>query len=145
MRVAVDTNVFVRLLEGGPDLAPPARVVLERAAAEAEVVVSPAVFAELVAGNRSPEEVIRFFEEKYIVVHWDLDGEVWREAGLRYAAYARGERRRSGVGPRRILADFLIGSHALIMAGGNLLTSDTRIFASYFPELRISSPAEQQS
>jgi predicted nucleic acid-binding protein len=145
MRVAVDTNVFVRFLAGGPDLAPPARIALERAAAEAEVVVSPAVFAELVAGNRSPEEVARFFEEKNIAVHWDLNEEVWREAGLRYAAYARDRRKRSGAGPRRILADFLIGAHALLMAGGNLLTSDTRIFASYFPELRISSPAEQDS
>lgn len=143
MKVAVDTNVFVRLLSGDPDLAPPARVILERTAQEAEVVVSPAVFAELVAGSRSLEEVVRFFEEKNIAVHWDLDGEVWQEAGLRYAAYARDRRRGSGVGPRRILADFLIGSHALLMAGANLLTSDTRIFARYFPELRIVSPADK--
>lgn len=145
MRVAVDTNVFVRFLAGGPELARPARIALERAAAEAAVVVSPAVFAELVAGNRSPEEVARFFEEKNIAVHWNLNEEVWLEAGLRHAAYARDRRKSSGAGPRRILADFLIGSHALRMAGGYLLTSDTRIFASYFPELRISSPAEQDS
>ena len=91
MKVAVDTNVFIWLLSGDQDLAPPARVVLERASREAEVVVSPAVFAELVAGSRSLEEVARFFEEKTITVHWDLDRQVWREAGLRMLG--TGERR----------------------------------------------------
>lgn len=143
MKVAVDTNVFIRLLSGDQDLAPPARVVLERTSREAEVVVSPAVFAELVAGGRSLEEVARFFEEKSVTVHWDLDRQVWREAGLRYAAYARDRRNEGSGGPRRILADFLIGSHALLMAGANLLTSDTRIFANYFPELRIVTPADK--
>ncbi len=143
MKVAVDTNVFIRLLSGDQDLAPPARVALERTSQEAEIVVSPVVFAELVAGSRSLEEVARFFEEKSITVHWDLDRQVWREAGLRYAAYARDRRKEGSGGPRRILADFLIGSHALRMAGANLLTSDTRIFANYFPELRIVSPVDE--
>jgi predicted nucleic acid-binding protein len=143
MKVAVDTNVFIRLLSGNEELAPPARAVLERTSREAEVVVSPAVFAELVAGSRSLEDVARFFEEKSITVHWDLDRQVWREAGLRYAAYAQDRRKEGSGGPRRILADFLIGSHALLMAGANLLTSDTRIFASYFPELRIVTPADK--
>jgi predicted nucleic acid-binding protein len=147
MRTAVDTNVFVRFLAGGPELAPPATVALERAASEAEVVVAPAVFAELVAGSRSPEEVARFFGEKGISVHWELGEEVWREAGSRYASYAKDRRRQGGgdAGPRRILADFLIGSHALLMGGANLLTSDTRIFATYFPELRIVSVPERDN
>jgi predicted nucleic acid-binding protein len=143
MKVAVDTNVFIRLLSGNEELAPPARAVLERTSREAEVVVSPAVFAELVAGSRSLEDVARFFEEKSITVHWDLDRQVWREAGLRYAAYAQDRRKEGSGGPRRILADFLIGSHALLMAGANLLTSDSRIFANYFPELRILTPADK--
>jgi predicted nucleic acid-binding protein len=143
MKVAVDTNVFIRLLSGNQELAPAARVVLERTSREAEVVVSPAVFAELVAGSWSLEEVARFFEEKSITVHWELDWQVWREAGLRYAAYARDRRKEGSGGPRRILADFLIGSHALLMAGANLLTSDTGIFANYFPELRILTPADK--
>jgi predicted nucleic acid-binding protein len=144
MKVAVDTNVFIWLLSGNQELAPPARDVLERTSREAEVVMSPAVFAELVAGSRSLEEVACFFEEKSITVHWDLDRQVWQEAGLRYAAYTRDRRRERSGGPRRILADFLIGSHALLMAGANLLTSDTRIFANYFPELRIVTPARQR-
>jgi predicted nucleic acid-binding protein len=144
MKVAVYTNIFIWLLSGNQELAPPARDVLERTSREAEVVVSPAVFAELVAGSRSLEEVACFFEEKSITVHWDLDRQVWQEAGLRYAAYTRDRRRERSGGPRRILADFLIGSHALLMAGANLLTSDTRIFANYFPELRIVTPARQR-
>lgn len=146
MKTSVDTNVFVALLDGDGEQAGRARRTLDVAASRAEMVVSPAVFAELVAGERTPEFVSRFFSEKGVEVHWDLGEGVWREAGLRYAAYAANRRRETGGNePRRILADFLIGSHALLMAGGNLLTADNRIFASYFPELRIVSSADTSS
>lgn len=140
MKTSVDTNVFIALLDGGGEQAAWARGALDMVASEAEVVISPAVFAELVAGERTPEFVSRFLSGKGIVVHWHLGEDVWREAGLRYAAYAANRRRQTGgENPRRILADFIIGSHALSLGGGSLLTGDTRVFATYFPELRILS------
>ena len=64
--------------------------------------------------------------------------EVWHTAGSRYGSYALDRRRRSSApGPRRILADFLIGAHALHMGGGVLLTTDSRIFGVYFLETRL--------
>lgn len=114
---------------------------LEAAARRGRISVSPAVYAELAAG-RSAGAVDEFFAAKGIEVDWEPGEEVWRVAGARFGKYARDRRRQKGdAGPRRILADFLIGAHALHMAGA-LLTSDTRIFASYFPELRIISPQE---
>lgn len=139
MRTAVDTNVFSALLSGNEEAVLTMQTALEAAAMRGRIAVSPAVYAELAAG-RSYGIVDDFFSAKGIEVDWHHGAEVWREAGTRYGEYARYRRRlRSDPGPRRILADFLIGAHALRMTGA-LLTSDTRIFASYFPELRIISP-----
>lgn len=141
MRTAVDTNIFSALFSGDPGSAPEARVALEAVAGRGRIMVSAAVYAELAAG-RSHAIVDDFFSAKGIEVDWHHAAEVWREAGTRYGEYARDRRRQGGdPGPRRILADFLIGAHALHMTGA-LLTSDTRIFASYFPELRIISPED---
>ena len=139
MRTAVDTNVFSAMLSGLPEISPQARVSLEDARSEGVIVVSPAVYAELVAG-RTQEAVDEFFSDKGVEVDWTLGTKVWRTAGSRYGAYARDRRRRRGdTAPRRILADFLIGSHALHLAD-TLLTGDTGIYGTYFPELRIVAP-----
>ncbi len=139
MRTAVDTNVFIRYLSGDDETAAEMQAALETARAKGKLAVCPAVYAELVAG-RTPEVVDNFFSDKGIEVDWRLGREVWREAGIRYAKYARIRMRQpDDPGPRRILADFLIGAHALKMAGA-LLTADTRTFATYFPELEIISP-----
>lgn len=144
MRIAVDTNVFSALLSGEENAVSTMQAALEWTSAEGILVVSPVVYAELVAG-RSPEAVGDFFSEKDIEVDWRLGREVWRTAGSRYGAYAGVRRRQRGdVGPRRILADFLIGAHALHLAHG-FLTSDTRIYGTYFPELRLVSPEEPEN
>lgn len=141
MRTAVDTNVFSALLSGDPDSAPEARIALGEAAGKGMLLVAPAVYAELVAG-RDSEIVDNFFSDKGIVVEWNLGAEVWRTAGVRYGAYARARRQQMGdAGPRRILADFLIGAHALHLAHA-LLTSDTRIYGTYFTELEVISPRD---
>lgn len=114
---------------------------LEEARSRGEIVVCPAVYAELVAG-RTPEQVDAFFSDKGIEVDWRLGRKVWREAGVRYATYARNRARQpDGSGPRRILADFLIGAHALEKSDA-LLTADTGTFSTYFPDLSVISPIE---
>lgn len=144
VRIAVDTNVFSALLSGGAESAPEARIALENARAAGTLVVSPAVYAEF-AARRSPDYADTFFSEKGVEVDWYPGREVWRMAGSRYGDYARARRRHKGdPGPRRILADFLIGAHALHLARG-LLTSDKRIYGTYFPELRVVSPREPGS
>lgn len=139
MRTAVDTNVFIRYLSGDEETAAEMQEALEEAREKGALAACPAVYAELVAG-RTPEIVDTFFSAKGIEVDWNIGKEVWREAGVRYAEYARVRIRQSDEpGPRRILADFLIGAHALEMAGA-LLTADAGIFSTYFPELEIISP-----
>ena len=141
MRTAVDTNVFIALFSGDEETSSAAREALEEARVGGPIGISPAVYAELVAG-RDASFVTTFLSEKDIEVDWDLDRDVWGEAGERYGEYARARRRRKGdPGSRRILADFLIGAHALRRAGA-LLTSDTGIYRTYFTELEVLAPEE---
>lgn len=142
-REAVDTNVFVALFAGDEEASSWARHELEEASLRATLAVSPVVYAELVAGGRSPETVETFFSAQGIEVDWEMGKDVWHTAGTRYGFYARDRKRLSAdTGPRRILADFLVGAHASQMGGGVLLTTDSGIFGAYFSEVRLVAPEE---
>jgi predicted nucleic acid-binding protein len=144
VKTAVDTNVFSALLSGDEEAVSTMQTALEATAVEGLIVVSPPVYAELLAGWDSGV-VDNLFSDKSIDVDWNLGSEVWRAAGMRYGIYARDRRRQRGdAGPRRILADFLIGAHALHLAHA-LLTSDTRIYGTYFSELEVISPQDSSS
>ena len=80
----------------------------------------------------------RFFAEAGIQVEWELSEKIWREAGKAFQGYVARRRRQGGVGPRRILADFLIGAHAMVR-GYRLLTLDARIYKAAFPRLAVST------
>src|ERR1022692_4697224 len=76
--------------------------------------LTPAVFAELMAApGRSESFLDSFFEETGISIDWALDESVWRTAGRAFQGYVARRRKQRDAGPRRILADFLIGAHAL--------------------------------
>jgi predicted nucleic acid-binding protein len=77
-----------------------------------------------------------FFNDTGITVEWILDEAIWRTAGLAFQAYATRRRKQRDSGPRRILADFLIGAHAL-QKKYHLLTLDDHIHRTAFPTLKI--------
>jgi len=77
-----------------------------------------------------------FLEVTCVVIDIRLQERLWLEAGLRFARYARRRRESFGEGPRRLLADFLVGAHALVQAD-RLLTLDPKVFRQDFPELHI--------
>jgi predicted nucleic acid-binding protein len=141
VKTAVDTNVFVALFSGDADTSAVAQASLETARAGGPLEISPAVYAELVAG-RDEAFVEKFLSEKDIEVDWEQSREVWSTAGARYREYARDRRKQKGdPGPRRILADSLISAHAIHRAE-ILLTSDSRIYRTYFSELKVMGPTE---
>jgi predicted nucleic acid-binding protein len=78
------------------------------------LVAAAPVFAELIAApGRTEAFVSSFFEETGIGVDWELPEQVWRLAGRAFQAYAKRRRKQRDAGVRRILADFVIGAHAL--------------------------------
>ncbi len=139
MSTAIDSNILIALWDAGDALHKTARQLLEKASASGQLVISGLVFAELLAApGRSEAFLDRFCEDTRIGVEWELKERVWREAGIAYQKY--GERRRTqGVnGPRRILADFLIGAHAMVNRY-RLLTLDGKIYRASFPRLVVET------
>src|ERR1700674_5210278 len=123
MRTAIDTNILSLFWSGGP-LAAAIAVQLSKAHAEGALVVSAPVFVELSAiptGNA--QRVEQLLREMNVTVDFDLGEDVWRLAATSFAAYALRRHASGGGSPKRLLADFVIASHALLKAD-RLMTRD---------------------
>ena len=137
MTISIDTNIFVAFWERNDTLNSLALSALEEAHKRANLVVTAPVFAELLAYPTRDEEFLgRFFKDTNIAIDWDFSEAIWRIAGRAFQSYARRRRKQADSGPRRVLADFLIGAHAL-HHGYGLLTFDDRLYRAAFPRLRI--------
>jgi len=137
MITAVDTNVIVALWDRDDFLNSAAQNALDNAFAKGRLIISGAVYAELLAFPRRTAAFIdEFLEDTGIAVDWNTSESIWRTAGMAFQGYARRRRRQKVSGPRRILADFVIGAHAF-EKGYALLTLDEGIYKAAFPKLRI--------
>jgi predicted nucleic acid-binding protein len=137
MTTSIDTNVLTALWHPDDSLNTIAKSAMDDEMMRGDLVVSAPVFAELCAAPGRTESFVDYFlNDSAISIDWDLDEQIWRTAARAFHAYASGRRKRSAPGPRRILADFLIGAHAL-RRGYRLLTLDTGIYQSAFPRLTI--------
>ncbi len=109
---------------------------LEAAASRGAVlVIAVPVYAELLAVPGSGQnDLDAFIAETKIRVDWTISHDCWTAAGVAFASYARRRTRQKAGAPRRILADFIIGAHAVEV--GSLLTADSSFFRTNFPDLR---------
>lgn len=131
--VLVDSSVLLDIVHGDPVWGSWSGTALAAASNEAVLVINPVIYAEV---------SVRFARQQ------DLD-HVLPSALLRReplpweAAFAAGKAfvdyRRRGGARASILADFLIGAHALA-AGYRLLTRDTKRFKASFPSLELIAP-----
>ena len=135
MTTAIDTNVIAALLNADDALNNAASLGLYAALREGGLVISAPVYAELLAfPDRDEEYINRFLSDTEINIDWRVEEAIWRTGGLAFRSYSRRRKKQRTDRPRRILADFLIGSHALTR-GYALLTLDDRTFRSAFPDL----------
>src|SRR5258707_7838441 len=108
MTTAIDTNVIVALWDAEDTLHRVARVALDKAFNEGTLVISGAVYAELMAApGRTEAFVDRFCEETGIAVEWDLRERVWRGAGGGVLGFWGGRKEKGAGGPRN-LAYFVV-------------------------------------
>lgn len=136
MPLSIDTNIIIDVVAGDDDASERAVSALTHHGSKTGLVLSPIVYAELFAHPGWQVDNIRaFLGATSIAVHWQLDRSVWERAGAAFAIYARRRRRQASAPPRRLMADFVIGAHALEIGG--LLTSDVRFYRANFPDLML--------
>jgi hypothetical protein len=139
MTTSIDTNILVALWNEDDTLNSLARSALDSALGRGSLVIAAPVFAELLASpSRSEAFLDSFCRDTGISVDWNLDQPIWRSAGLAFQTYVARRRKQRDSGPRRILADFLIGAHAF-HRGFRLLTLDDRLYRAAFPRLTLLS------
>ncbi len=137
MKSAVDTNVLVALWDDDDVLNTIALSAFERAQNLGGLVVPGPVYAELMAlPGRTEDFLDQFFSDTGTYVDWKFEETIWLSAGRAFQSYVRRRSRHTISGPRRILADFLIGAYTLCR-GYQLLTLDDRLYRAAFPELTL--------
>jgi len=130
--ILLDSNILIDLRGRDPRWSEWTRRQLSWQA-QGESVVNPVILAEMVqhfASSKDQREALAMLEIQIV----PLTASAAWVAGQAHRAY-----RRAG-GPRAaILADFLIGGHAVSL-GATLMTRDRQRFASYFPDLSLLTP-----
>jgi hypothetical protein len=130
---AVDSNVLLDVLAGDPRHGPASAQALRQAGADGALISSTVVWAEVVGAYSDPHGVTDRLDRLGIELVPD-DREVAIAAGRVYRAYRVG-----GGTRRRILPDFLIGAHAMVLAD-RLLTRDRGFYRAQFSMLGIMEP-----
>ncbi len=128
MTTALDTNILIDALTLDATHHEQSVEWIRTASQAGPVIICDVVLAEI-APTFNSRVIAERALSRLSIESSPIDADVAWEAGRRWGLY-----RRAG-GPRtRILADFLIGAHALLRADA-FLTRDRGFYGSYFPEL----------
>jgi predicted nucleic acid-binding protein len=131
--IAVDSSVLVDVLAADPRFADSSEASLGRALAEGDVVICDAVVAEihtLLEGAEATMESLASLGIRYLPTS--------EPAAVR-AGYMQRRFRDRGGRRERVVADFMIGAHALMQCDA-LITRDAGFFRDYFKGLKVIEP-----
>jgi predicted nucleic acid-binding protein len=155
MITAVDTNIILDVLIPNEPFSEPSKQLLDRHLSKGKLIICEVVFAELAAQFLSEQELKQFLAETGMRLDYTNEKSLYI-AGTRWAKYAgKSSQRRftcsqcghsfEVVCPQcrvwhtkrlHVLADFLIGAHALASAD-YLLSRDLGFYKTYFSDLKI--------
>ena len=135
MACLLDTNVLLDILTDDPKWGGWSERQFTRAHADGPIPLSPIIYAELAAHFSAAEDLDHF-----------LRPAVFKRLPLPYEAGFRASRafldyRKAGGLKTSPLPDFYIGAHAET-AGFTLVTRDVARYRTYFPKLRLITPAD---
>jgi predicted nucleic acid-binding protein len=130
---AVDSNVLIDVLSADPAFGPGSRSALRRARDTGSLIVCDVVWSEVI-GAFSDRGAGEAALERLRIAYSELDRSAATRAGVAWREY----RQRAGT-RERLVADFLVGAHALEQAD-QLLTRDRGFQRVAFEGLRIIDP-----
>lgn len=131
--IAVDSSVLLDVLAADPHFSEASEASLGQALAVGDVVVCDAVVAELhalLAESEPTMEGLSSLGIRYLPTS--------EQAAVRAGHMQRRFRERGGR-RERVIADFLIGAHALLQCDA-LVTRDAAFFRDYFKGLKVIEP-----
>lgn len=136
MITAVDANIIFDISFPDAIFGLSSKEKLRKASQEGGLIICEAVYAEIASLFHAPKELGHFLEGTGIELKASLPETLWKAGHLwRHARKVSIDEPRI---PRRMLADFLIGAHALSQAD-RLLTRDKDFFRRAFRGLRLVS------
>lgn len=131
--IALDSSVLFDILIGDPRYADASEVCIGDALAREDVVVCDAVLAEVQAMLDTSISLMDTLASLGIRYEPTQEAAAMRAGHMNKRFRSRGGRR------ERVVADFLIGAHALLQCDG-LITRDAGFFRDYFKGLKVIIP-----
>jgi predicted nucleic acid-binding protein len=129
----VDTNVLVDVVDDGSDWFEWSIRQLRHQSQVHELAINPVIYAEFAPSFETQDRLDARMEDLELSFR-ELPRSALYLAGLAHRQY------RTEGGPRHtILADFLIGAHAMVLGCG-ILTRDVRRYRTYFPRVPLVTP-----
>lgn len=131
--IAVDSSVLLDVISNDKKFAEASAAALSAAAEIDDVIICDAVMAEICAYTNPMETALEAMAE-FGIRFVPVNEQAAMRAGVMYRRF-----RQRGGGRERLVADFLIGSHAMLQAG-TLITRDAGFHRDYFKGLKIINP-----
>ena len=155
MITAVDTNIVLDVLIPGEPSGESSKELLDHHSAKGKLILCEVVFAELAARFPSEEELASFLADTRMSLVYSDEKSLYM-AGSRWAQYARKSAKnrlscdkcghafdatcpqcKAALTKRlHVLADFLVGAHALVQADC-ILSRDLGVYKTYFSDLAV--------
>jgi predicted nucleic acid-binding protein len=133
MTIAVDSSVVVDVLTGDPEFVRASEAALSEALSIGDVVICDAVVAEvqtMLETRETAMDTLNTLGIRYLAT---------TEAAAVRAGHMQRRYRDNGGRRERVVADFLIGAHALMQCTA-IITRDAGFFREYFKGLKVIVP-----